>query len=226
MTRPRLITLTALSAITAGLLFIAIQPLHPSHTLESVATNAWALVHYVSFVMVMLFIAGITGIYATQVERMGWLGLAGYLVLVVGLVLTAGGDAIEAVVQPVMVSRDPAFVQGMLNMVDGLPNTGGDLGVMPLLWNVSSSCFVGGTLLFGFANFRAGILSRWASAIFAVGLLLMAPVVGLLGAPRLAALPIGAGLAWLGYSLLRADRARGTWPLAVGAMPANETGVP
>jgi hypothetical protein len=225
MTASRLRTLTASSAILAGLLFIVIQPLHPPHTLESVATNAWAVIHYLSFVMVMLFIGGITGIYASQVERMGWLGLTGYLVLVVGLVLTAGGDAIEAVVQPVIVSRDPAFVQGMLNMVDGLPNTGGDLGVIPMLWNVASACFLGGTLLFGFANFRAGILSRWASAIFAVGLLLMAPVVGLLGAPRLAAVPIGVGLAWLGYSLLRGGRARVTAATPMGAMQPGERGL-
>jgi hypothetical protein len=63
-----------------------------------------------------------------------------------------------------------------------------------------------GALVFGAANFRAGYLSRWASAVFAVGLLSSAPVVGLLGMPRLAALPIGFGLAWLGYSLLTRRR--------------------
>jgi hypothetical protein len=189
------------AAILGGLLFMAIQPLHPSDTLESVTTSAWAVIHYLTLVMLLLFVIGITGIYVSQRERIGWLGLAGYLVLATGLTLTAIGTAIEAFVQPLVAPTDPAFVQGMLNMVEGHPIET-DLGAIPVLWNVSSVCFPAGTLLFGFANLRAGVLSRWASAVFAVGLLASAPVVALLGMPRLAALPIGFGLAWLGYSLL------------------------
>jgi hypothetical protein len=197
---PGLLRTTGLAAVLAGLTFMVIQPLHPADTLASVTTPAWALIHYATLGMLILFVAGIAGIYAAQVERLGWLGLAGFVVLTVGLLLTAIGGVIEAFVQPLVASSEPAFVQGMLAMVHGHP-TDVELGAIPLVWNASSACFLGGTLLFGAANFRAGVLSRWASAIFAVGLLASAPVVALLGAPRLAALPIGFGLAWLGYSL-------------------------
>ena len=206
MTTSRLINVSAIAAIAAGLLFIAIQPLHPPESLASVASSSWTVIHSVSLIMVVLFLVGITGIYASQVERLGWLGLAGYVILAIALIITLIGDAIEAFVQPVLVSRDPAFVQGMLNMILGLPNTGGDLGVIPTLWAVSGLFFPGGALLLGAANFRAGYLSRWASAIFAVGLVASLPVVALLGTPRLAAVPIGFGLAWLGYSLLTRRR--------------------
>jgi hypothetical protein len=111
----------------------------------------------------------------------------------------------------------------MLNMVEGQPIET-DLGAIPVLWNVSSVCFPAGTLLFGFANLRAGVLSRWASAVFAVGLLAAAPVVALLGMPRLAALPIGFGLAWLGYSLFTRRTAVAAASMARAPVPhASET---
>jgi hypothetical protein len=178
-----------------------------------------------SLIMVVLFLVGITGIYVSQVEQLGWLGLAGYVVLSIGLFITLIGDAIEAYVQPVLVSRDSAYVQGLLNMILGLPNTGGALGAIPLLWAISGVCFPVGVLLLGVANFRAGYLSRWASAIFAVGLVASAPIVGLLGTPRLAALPIGFGLAWLGFSLLMRRRAPATSTATRPAMQSGEAGI-
>jgi hypothetical protein len=214
---------TGIAAIAAGLMFVLIQPLHPEDVLASVTTDAWAIIHYATLAMLTLFFVGVTGIYARQVEKLGWLGLAGYVVLVTGLVLTAIGGVIEAFVQPLVASSDPAFVQGMLDMVHGHP-TDADLGAIPLVWNVSSAGFLGGTLLFGIANFRAGILSRWASAVFAVGLFASAPVAGLLGNPRVAAVPIGIGLAWLGYSLWangRKQRAQAPAPVTAQADPAT-----
>jgi hypothetical protein len=215
-----LIGATAIAAVIAGLMFVVIQPLHPADTLESVTTSAWALIHYATLVMLALFVVGVTGIYVSQAEKLGWLGLVGYVVLVIGLSLTAIGGVIEAFVQPQIAGSDPEFVQGMLDMVHGHPITA-DLGAIPLVWNVASAGFLGGTLLFGAANFRAGVLSRWASGIFAVGLLAMAPVVGLIGNPRLAAVPVGIGLAWLGYSLWSTRRLRATAqaPAAAGTQP-------
>ena len=200
VTTTGLIRSTGIAAIAAGLMFVAIQPLHPEDVLASVTTDAWAVIHYATLAMLTLFVVGATGIYVRQAQTMGWIGLGGYVVLVIGLVLTALGTAIEALVQPLVASSDPAFVEGMLAMVHGHLITT-DLGAIPLLWNAASAGFLGGTLLFGFANFRAGILSRWASAVFAVGLFAVAPVAGLLGTPRVGAVPIGIGLAWLGYSL-------------------------
>lgn len=202
---------TGIAAVLGGLLFVVIQPLHPADVLASVTTDAWAVIHYATLAMLTLFVIGVTGIYLRQAERTGWIGLIGYVVLVVGLVLTALGTAIEALVQPLIAGTDPAFVEGMLAMVHGHPIES-DLGAIPMLWNAASIGFMGGTLLFGFATFRAGILSRPAAAVFAVGLFAMAPVAGLLGTPRVGAVPIGIGLAWLGYSLWADGRARAIEP--------------
>jgi len=200
VTASNLIRSTGLCAVLAGLLFVVIQPIHPADVLASVSTDAWAVIHYVSLVMVLLFVVGLIGIYARQVEELGWLGLAGLIVLSLGLLLTAGLGVVEVFVLPLLVESDPDFVNGFLGMVAGHP-TGADLGAMPALWSASSICFPAGTILFGIANLRAGILSRWASGIFAFGFLVAAPVVALLDTPRVAAVPVGIGLAWLGYSL-------------------------
>ena len=220
MNRSKLTNIAAVAAILAGLTFMVIQPLHPADTLASATTSVWAIIHFATLAMLLLFVTGISGIYLAQVEKLGWLGLTGYAVLAIGLLLTAAGTAIEAFVQPVIASIAPAFVQGMMDMVDGRP-TEADLGIIPVLWNVASVCFLAGTILFGAANFRANILSRWASAIFAVGLAASLPLATLIGMPRLAALPIGFGLAWLGYSLLTRERLPAAEPMPKSAVPQH-----
>jgi hypothetical protein len=64
-------------------------------------------------------------------------------------------------------------------------------------------------LVFGIATFRAGILSRWAAGLLAVGCVLT-PAAALLPPELepLAAVPIGVGLAWLGYALWSERRAQ------------------
>ena len=218
MTRSKLTTMAAIAAILGGLTFMAIQPLHPGHTVAAVTTSAWAFVHYAEVVMVLLFVTGITGIYLAQVEKLGWLGFAGWVVLSIGVLVTGIGAAIEAFVQPVVASSAPAFVQGMMDMIEGHPLQT-DLGAIPILWSLASAFFLAGTFLFGAANFRAHILSRWASAIFTAGLVVSLPLATLVGMPRLAALPIGFGLAWLGYSLLMHQRAPAAEPMPTGVVP-------
>ena len=89
VTAPGLIRSTGVAAIAAGLLFVVIQPIHPPETLQSVTTPAWSVIHQASCVMLVLFLAGLTGIYARQVEKAGWLGLVGYIALSLGLLITA-----------------------------------------------------------------------------------------------------------------------------------------
>ena len=200
LTAPKLTSLTAISAIVAGLLFVAIQVVHPSDTLASVTTSAWATVHYVSIVMALLFVIGIAGIFVSQVEQVGWLGLAGFVVLSLGLLVTAALQFVEATVEPTLAATNPGYVEGLLGSVGGHASSV-DLGAIATFVSLASALFLGGTLLFGIATLRAGILPRPASALFAFGLLLVGPVAAAVGAPRLAAVPIGLGLAWMGYGL-------------------------
>src|ERR687885_2055998 len=67
--------------LAAGLIFAAIQPIHPPDVLASVTTGAWAIITPLKTAMCLLFLLGIAGLYARQVEESGWLGLAGFLLL-------------------------------------------------------------------------------------------------------------------------------------------------
>lgn len=200
VTTTGLIRSTGIAAMLAGALFVLVQVIHPPETVEAVATQAWGIVHYITFAMLALFVVGIVGIYARQVEKLGWIGLAGFIVLSIGLLLNIAGAALEAFVEPLLATSNPDFVAAFNAMVLGT-SYDVDLGAIPTLWSVGSATFVAGTLLFGIANLRAGVLSRWGSGVLAFGLVIGLPAATVLGNVRLAAIPISVGLAWLGYSL-------------------------
>ncbi len=202
MTFSKLTRIGAASAIVAGLLFVIIQPIHPSDTLASVTTGTWATVHYLTLVMTVLFLAGMTGIYARQLEQVGWLGFIGYTTLGLGLLITGAFVFIESFVSPVLAASQPQYVEGLLSLVGG-SEVGVDLGLLPDLWAVSGILFPLGCLVFGVAVLRARVLSRPAAVVFAFGLPVAVLVVALLpfDLHRLGAIPVGVGLAWLGISL-------------------------
>ena len=200
VTAPGLTRATGFSAVLAGLLFVIIQPIHPPDTLASVTTTAWATIHYLTIAMTILFVVGIAGIYTRQMKEVGWLGLAGFVALSLGLLLTAAFVFVEAFVEPLLVNSSPAFVEGLLGMVHGHSNEV-DLGALPTLWSISGALVLGGCILFGMATFRARVLPRWAATVFGAGIVVSAPIAAALQAPRLTAVPIGLGLAWMGYAL-------------------------
>ena len=68
-----LIRWSGLAALVAGLIFAGIQPIHLPDVLSSVTTGAWAIIQSLKLAMCLLFLLGITGIYARQVERPGGL---------------------------------------------------------------------------------------------------------------------------------------------------------
>lgn len=202
MTGKKLIRWTGLSAVVAGILFVAVQPIHPPDTLASVTTVQWAIVHYATLAMTILFAVGITGIYLRQVEETGWLGLAGVVTVNLALLITGALVFVEAFVEPVLAERDPEYVEALLGMVGG---TGSqvDLGTLPVLWSVSGVLFPLGCLVIGIALMRARVLPRLASGVFAFGLPVALVVVSVIpfDLHRLGAIPVGIGLAWLGYAL-------------------------
>ena len=81
ITTPKLIRWSGVAAMVAGLIFAGIQPIHPPDVLSSATTGTWAIITTLKTAMCLVFLVGITGIYARQVEKAGWLGLAGFLLL-------------------------------------------------------------------------------------------------------------------------------------------------
>ena len=81
ITASNLIRWAGLAAMVAGIIFAGIQPIHPPDVLASVTTSAWAIITSLKTAMCLFGLLGIAGLYARQVEKTGWLGLAGYLLL-------------------------------------------------------------------------------------------------------------------------------------------------
>ena len=86
----------------------------------------------------------------------------------------------------------------------------GDIGLMQPLISVMGVGFLGGSLLFGIALFRANVLARWAGALLAVAAVATAVSPQLPINQRLFAIPTGVALVGLGYSLWRGQRSPAT----------------
>jgi hypothetical protein len=201
ITASKLIRWSGLSAMVAGIIYAGIQPIHPPDFLSSVTTTAWAIITPLKTMMSFLFLIGITGLYARQVNKVGWLGLVGYLMLSLCWALELAFIFAEAFIIPQLVAAAPTFIEGFFGIVNGHP-VDVPLGSLPGLYAFMGVLYLLGGLLFGIATFRAGILSRWAAGLLATASILT-PIAALLPheTQRLAGIPVGLALAWLGFSL-------------------------
>ena len=198
----KLIRWGGLSAMAAGIIFAGIQPFHPPDVLASVNTSAFLIITSLKTVMCLFGLFGIAGLYARHVEETGWLGLAGYLLLSIFYAVQMCYAFTEPLILPLLAGVAPTFVESVMGMASG---AGGpmNLGAFATIYSLVSLLYLLGLLLFGFALFRARILPRWAAGLLALSGPLALIMVALLPHQfeRLAAMPMGLALAWLGYAL-------------------------
>src|SRR5947208_5656147 len=119
ITTSNLIRWTGLAALVAGIIFAGIQPIHPPDVLASVTTGAWAIITPLKTAMCLLFLLGITGIYARQVQEAGWLGLAGYLLLSLCGALQTAYVFAETFILPLLTTAAPKLVESFLGIASG-----------------------------------------------------------------------------------------------------------
>jgi hypothetical protein len=202
ITASRVIRWSGLAALVAGIIFAGIQPIHPPDVLSSVTTGSWAIITTLKTVMCLLFLLGIAGLYARQVEEAGWLGLAGFLLLILCWWLQSAYVFAETFILPQLATSASPFVVSFLGIASGNPGEM-NIGPLPAIYSLGIGIpYMLGGLLFGIATLRAGILPRWAAGLLAVAATLT-PAAALLphDIQRLAAIPVGLALAWLGYAL-------------------------
>jgi hypothetical protein len=85
--------------------------------------------------MCLLFPIGIRGLYARKVERAGWLGLAGFLLLTLSWWLQTAFVVAEAYILPPLATTAPKFVDGTLGTLAGRTSEV-NLGALPALYNL------------------------------------------------------------------------------------------
>jgi hypothetical protein len=213
LTTSNLIRWSGVSAMAAGIIFAGIQPIHPPDVLASVNTSAFIIITSLKTVMSLFGLFGIAGLYARQVEETGWLGLAGYLLLTIFYAVQMCFSFVEPFVLPLLTTVAPTFVESVMGMASG---AGGpmDLGAFATVYALVAVLYLLGLLLFGSALFRARILPRWAAGLLAGSGPLAMIMVALLPHQfeRLAAMPMGIALAWLGYALWSERRVQGLQP--------------
>jgi len=219
ITASNLIRWAGVSAMVTGIIFAGIQPIHPPDVLASVTTSAWAIITTLKTVMCLFGLFGIAGLYARHVEKTGWLGLAGYLLLTIFYAVQMCFAFIEPLILPLLATESPKFVAGFLGILTGTPSEV-SLGAIPVVNGLVAALYLLGTLLFGIAMFRARILSRWAAGLLAVSGPL-AIIMTRIGHPidRVAAVPMGLSLIWLGYALWSERRAPISEPVRGRASP-------
>ena len=102
---------------------------------------------------------------------------------------------------PILATASPAFVDSFLGVVNGSP---GDMSIGAIVpaYTMVGILYLTGGLMFGIATFRAKVLPGTPAALLAITALLT-PAAVLLPheVQRLAAIPMGLSLAWLGYAL-------------------------
>jgi hypothetical protein len=219
ITTAKLIRWAGLSAMVAGILYMLVGMFHPLNILSSVTTTRWLFVHILATTMCFFVLLGLAGLYARQAEKSGWLGLVGFFLYSLSWVLTLGYTFAEVFILPLLATQSPTFVQGFL----GAYSSAGDpnFAVLANLWSVTGILYIGGGLLFGIATFRAGILSRGAAGLLAVGSVL-SPLAALLPHQYepLVAVPVGLALAWLGYALFSERREPASEPAPCREAPS------
>ncbi|MEI8306281.1 MAG: hypothetical protein WCF99_04350 [Chloroflexales bacterium] len=225
ITTPNLIRWGGLSAMVTGIIFAGIQPIHPPDVLASVTTSSWAIITTVKTVMCLFGLFGIAGLYARQVEKTGWLGLTGYLLLTIFYAVQMCFAFTEPLILPLLATESPKFVAGFLGILSSTPSEV-SLGALPVINGLLAVLYLLGTLLFGIAMFRARILSRGAAGLLAVSGPL-AIILTMIGHPinRIAAVPMGIALIWLGYSLWSERRVQTLAPVSgEGSIQFRPTG--
>lgn len=225
ITAARLIRASGVAAMAGGLIFAIIQPIHPPDFLASVSTAAWATIMPFKAAMCLLFLLGITGIYARQVEESGWLGLAGFLLLTLSWWLQTAFVFAEALILPVLANAAPQFVASFLTLANGTtPEM--NIGAIPAVYNgLVGLPYMLGSLVFGIAAFRAGVLPRGAGALLAVTAV-ATPLAALLPheIQRLVGIPFGLAIGWMGLALLLERREQAAAPATSRRNPV-ETGL-
>jgi hypothetical protein len=194
------------AAVLAGLIFIGVHKNQPHLDATSIDTTEAVLRNSLKVLMAVLALAGITGMYLSQVRRNGLLGLVGYLVLGVGYLTIMSTTFVAAFVLPAIAETSPGYVNDVASVATG-GKAIGDIGALQIAEQVQGIGYLAGGLIFGIALYRARVLTRWATVLLAVGGVVSAALAVMPDAfYRLLAFPNGIAMVALGYSLWRTAR--------------------
>jgi hypothetical protein len=195
ITTNRRTAIAGLCAATAGAVFIGVQINHPPADVAHIVTAEMTIRMTAKVLFCALALAGLAGMFVRHRPQFGRLGRAGYALASVGFVAMLVQECLVGYYLPTIADSKPVYVQHVLNgaMAHGASN---GIGAFQVLFLIAGMGYSLGGLLFGIALFRAGVLARWASLLFAYGTISALTL----------AVPTGVALIGLGLSLWRDQR--------------------
>ena len=147
---------------------------------ETATTTPYFLVFFLYLLGAVLLLLGLVGLYASQSEAAGVLGLVGFLVAFLGTALLAGVLWFELFITPSLATRAPGLAEAELGLAGF---------ILVFLLGVV------GWVLLGAATLRARTYPRWAAVLLMIG-----GVVAFVPVP-LAGTVFSVAIAWLGLVL-------------------------
>jgi hypothetical protein len=190
MPTSNLIRWGGLAAVIAGVSLI-IQQLY-ALALPDVTAGGWIAAHTLGYVGLSLGLLGQISVYAAQMDKVGRLGMIGFILAFIGNGLTAGAAFMNTYIVPVLTAQAPELI------APTGPLFRGPLGLMVLL---SAVLVTAGFIMFGLATARAKVLptpAAWlvvVTAWFGLAAVFSPAVFAIAGAL------FGLGNAWLGFAI-------------------------
>jgi hypothetical protein len=183
------------TSILAGILMMAGFILHPAGEDATFGTDPfWVPAHVLLWIAFTIALLGWIGLYVVQASTAGWLGIAAFVILILGSSLASWIFSSYVTFVPVIAAKSPALFKSIFTRSHIA------LGIASVL------TWVLGNVLFGFSIIRAKIFPRWAGILLIFGTVII-PIAYLAGfsvrVVSVGAIIAGAGQVWLGYELLR-----------------------
>jgi len=189
-------------AVAAGVIFAGVQLGHPALNATSITTTNVEVRDSLKVLMCALALAGITGMYLSQLRRNGVLGLVGYVVLAAGYLGIMCVTFAAAYIMPEVAKSNAVYVDNVIAIDTSHGAVHGSIGALKTVILLVGFAYLVGGLAFGIALFRARVLARWACVLLAVGGLASAVLTLMPDAfYRLLAYPNAIAMIGLGYSL-------------------------
>ncbi|HZR42657.1 MAG TPA: hypothetical protein VFB12_21225 [Ktedonobacteraceae bacterium] len=195
--------------LIVGSLFILIGTimgavLFPGHssTQEQVLSFPWLFMTLIILVGALLFAIGLSGMYLRQAGRAGVLGLVGFILLFLAMLLQGTAfSAVQIVVLPFLAQKAPQLMGG-----NSLPISAF------LLLIISGLMQIVGDILLGIATMRARVFPRWTGILLLISGIaflltlppLPSPISDLIETASFVAFAIV--FLWCGYLLIASER--------------------
>ena len=156
-----------------GFAFLAVVPLYiidlaahgSDYEVGRMLTSQWKLAHQAEGAFYLLLTLAVVGLYLCQAEKVGTLGLIGFVLALMGCAFVVNlGGLYHAYLLPYMQSQYPTVLSpAQWYSADG------PLGAEVSYVSESFIAAIVGLFLTGITTARAGVLPRWAGILLAFG---------------------------------------------------------